>query len=110
MVRFQQLQEGFAVALGFDGADAGDGEEGFHGLRELGCHVLQGGVGEDYVGGNLLLFRKLCPEELGCESCAMYNENEERCGNEALQFCRGPQSWQYVRDTKNEQQCESPDT
>lgn len=47
-------------------------------------------------------FRKLCPEELGCESCAMYNENEERCGNEALKFCRGPQSWQYVRDTKNE--------
>ena len=47
-------------------------------------------------------FRKLCPEELGCESCAMYNENEERCGNEALQFCRGPQSWQYVRDTKDE--------
>lgn len=47
-------------------------------------------------------FRKLCPEKLDCESCAMYNENEERCGNEALQFCRGPQSWQYVEELEHE--------
>lgn len=48
-------------------------------------------------------FRKLCPEELGCESCAMYTENADSCGNEALRLHRAPQSWQYVRDTKNEQ-------
>lgn len=47
-------------------------------------------------------FRKLCPEGLDCESCAMYSENEERCGNEALQFCRGPQSWQYVEELEHD--------
>ena len=42
-------------------------------------------------------FCKPCPEKLYCEDCAMYNENEERCGNEALRLRRAPQSWQYVK-------------
>ena len=33
-------------------------------------------------------FRRVCPEELDCESCAMHSENTGRCGNEALYLRR----------------------
>ena len=43
-------------------------------------------------------FRRVCPEELDCESCAMHSENTGRCGNEALYLRRAPQSWCYVEE------------
>lgn len=49
----------------------------------------------------LSVFSKPCHEKLYCESCAMYSENEERCGNEALRLHRAPQSWQYVEELSN---------
>ena len=43
-------------------------------------------------------FRRVCPEDLDCESCAMHSENTGRCGNEALYLRRAPQSWCYVEE------------
>ena len=43
-------------------------------------------------------FRRVCPEELDCESCAMHSENTGHCGNEALYLRRAPQSWCYVEE------------
>lgn len=43
-------------------------------------------------------FRRVCPKELDCESCAMHSENTGRCGNEALYLRRAPQSWCYVEE------------
>lgn len=43
-------------------------------------------------------FRRVCPEDLDCESCAMHRENTGRCGNEALYLRRAPQSWCYVEE------------
>ena len=43
-------------------------------------------------------FRKPCVNDLYCESCAMHNENSERCGNAGLWMRRAPQSWFYVED------------
>lgn len=43
-------------------------------------------------------FRRVCPEELDCESCAMHSENTGRCGNEALYLRRAPQNWCYVEE------------
>ena len=42
-------------------------------------------------------FRRLCPESLYCESCAMWSEHRG-CGNAALQITRPPQSWCYVEE------------
>lgn len=50
----------------------------------------------------LKCFRKLCQEKLYCESCAMYNENTEQCGNAALRLRRAPQSWQYVEELEHD--------
>ena len=41
-------------------------------------------------------FMKPCENDLYCEECAMYNEFEEQCHNEALRITRPPQSWCYV--------------
>lgn len=43
-------------------------------------------------------FRRPCPNDLYCESCAMYWENNGTCGNESLQIRRPPQSWCYVEE------------
>lgn len=43
-------------------------------------------------------FRRVCPEDLNCESCAMHSENTGSCGNEALYLRRAPQSWCYVEE------------
>lgn len=43
-------------------------------------------------------FRRVCPKELDCESCAMHSENTGHCGNEALYLRRAPQSWCYVEE------------
>ena len=41
-------------------------------------------------------FRRLCPNELYCEACAMYSNNNGICNNGALPLRRPPQSWCYV--------------
>lgn len=41
-------------------------------------------------------FRRPCQESLYCESCAMWNNFGEWCGNAALQITSPPQSWCYV--------------
>lgn len=41
-------------------------------------------------------FRKTCINGLYCESCAMYSEFNDCCGNKALSLTRPPQSWCYV--------------
>ena len=43
-------------------------------------------------------FRRECVNNLRCESCAMYWENNGTCGNESLQIRRPPQSWCYVEE------------
>lgn len=43
-------------------------------------------------------FRKMCTNDLYCESCGMYNAYTDRCGNAALAITRPPQSWCYVED------------
>ena len=43
-------------------------------------------------------FRRPCPNDLYCESCAMYWENNGTCGNESLYIKRPPQSWCYVEE------------
>lgn len=45
-------------------------------------------------------FRRPCANDLLCESCAMYSENGNTCGNEALRLARPPQSWCYVEELK----------
>jgi len=43
-------------------------------------------------------FRRWCPNDLYCESCAMFSMNAETCGNSALVLNRPPQSWCYVEE------------
>ena len=43
-------------------------------------------------------FKKACRNDLYCESCAMYSEYTELCGNSALTLRRPPQSWCYVQE------------
>lgn len=43
-------------------------------------------------------FRRVCPNDLYCESCAMYRENKGTCGNKSLRFKRPPLSWCYVEE------------
>ena len=44
----------------------------------------------------LTAFRRLCPNDLCCETCAMYSNNGGICNNGALPLRRPPQSWCYV--------------
>lgn len=41
-------------------------------------------------------FRRVCPNDLYCESCAMYWNNGGTCENGGLLLKRPPQSWCYV--------------
>jgi len=43
-------------------------------------------------------FRRLCPNDLYCEACAMYSNNGGICNNGALPLRRPPQSWCYVEE------------
>lgn len=43
-------------------------------------------------------FRRPCENDLYCESCGMYAEYTEACGNAALYLRRPPQSWCYVEE------------
>ena len=41
-------------------------------------------------------FRRPCPNDLYCETCAMYSNNTGICNNGALPLRRPPQSWCYA--------------
>lgn len=43
-------------------------------------------------------FRRPCPNDLYCEACAMYINNNGICNNGALTLHRPPQSWCYVEE------------
>ena len=43
-------------------------------------------------------FRRECVNDLSCESCAMYWNNNGTCGNAALNLHSPPQSWCYVEE------------
>lgn len=43
-------------------------------------------------------FRRSCPNDLYCEDCAMYSNNNGICNNGALPLRRPPQSWCYVEE------------
>jgi predicted transcriptional regulator len=43
-------------------------------------------------------FRRVCVNDLYCESCAMYRESDGTCGNESLHLKRPFQSWGYVEN------------
>ena len=43
-------------------------------------------------------FRRACPNDLYCEACAMYSNNNGICNNGALPLRRPPQSWCYVEE------------
>lgn len=43
-------------------------------------------------------FRMPCPNDLYCEACAMYSNNNGICNNGALPLRRPPQSWCYVEE------------
>lgn len=46
----------------------------------------------------LVEFRRVCVNDLYCESCAMYWNNGGNCGNESLHLKRPFQSWGYVEE------------
>ena len=54
----------------------------------------------DYMPRELTEFRRVCRNDLYCESCAMFSANKSRCGNAALYLTRPPQSWCYVEEMK----------
>ena len=47
-------------------------------------------------------FRRSCFNDLYCEACAMYSNNNGICNNGALPLRRPPQSWCYVEAMKDE--------
>lgn len=47
-------------------------------------------------------FRRACPNDLYCEACAMYSNNNGICNNGALPIRRPPQSWCYVEAMKDD--------
>lgn len=72
-------------------------------------HYLQGKTPYLWHISNLVIydkpkplskFRRLCQNDLCSESCGMYNNNIETCGNAALMLSRPPQSWCYVEEVK----------
>lgn len=50
---------------------------------------------------DLTEFRRSCPNDLSCEACAMYSNNNGICNNGALPLRRPPQSWCYVEAMDN---------
>ena len=73
-------------------------------LRDLEAY-FSGGCGYGWHISDLLIydqpreltaFRRLCPNDLCCEACAMYSNNNGICNNGALPLRRPPQSWCYV--------------
>lgn len=70
----------------------GNGKQG-HGLHISGLTIYD-------KPRELAEFRRVCGNDLYCESCAMYNTHAEKCGNAALHLHRPPQSWCYVEEIR----------
>lgn len=73
--------------------------------KELADYIGNGKTGHGWHISDLLIydqpreltaFRRLCPNDLYCETCAMYSNNGGICNNGALPLRRPPQSWCYV--------------
>nr|DAU34968.1 MAG TPA: hypothetical protein [Caudoviricetes sp.] len=47
-------------------------------------------------------FQRPCPNDIYCETCAMYSNNGGICNNGALPLRRPPQSWCYVEAMKDD--------
>lgn len=47
-------------------------------------------------------FRRICRNDLYCESCAMRSTHNGICGNVSLKVRRPPQSWCYVEDLEGD--------
>lgn len=68
----------------------GNGKEG-HGL-----HISKLTIYEK--PRELSEFRRVCANDLYCESCAMYQATNGACGNRALYLRKPPVSWCYVEE------------
>lgn len=75
--------------------------------EELADYIGNGKTGYGWHISDLLIydqpreltdFRRICPNDLCCEACAMYSNNSGICNNEALTLRRPPQSWCYVEE------------
>ena len=78
--------------------------------EELADYIGNGKTGYGWHISSLLIydqpreltsFRRLCPNDLYCEACAMYSNNGGICNNGALTLRRPPQSWCYVEAMKD---------
>lgn len=72
----------------------GNGKEG-HGLHISNLKIYD-------KPRELSEFRRPCENDLYCESCGMYTEYAETCGNAALYLHLPPQSWCYVEELPKE--------
>lgn len=71
-----------------------------HGTPLYGWHISDLRIYD--APRELTEFRRSCPNDLYCEACAMYSNNNGICNNGALPLRRPPQSWCYVyRRTEN---------
>lgn len=75
--------------------------------EELAAYIGNGRTGHGWHISDLRIydqprelteFRKSCPNDLYCEDCAMYSNNNGICNNGALPLRRPPQSWCYVQE------------
>ena len=75
--------------------------------EELADYIGNGKTGYGWHISDLLIydhprelteFRWSCPNDLCCEACAMYSNNNGICNNGALPLRRPPQSWCYVEE------------
>ena len=65
-----------------------------HGTPLYGWHIVDLRIYDQ--PRELTEFRRSCPNDLYCEACAMYSNNNGICNNGALLLRRPPQSWCYV--------------
>lgn len=65
-----------------------------HGTALCGWHISDLRI--YHQPRELTEFRRACPNDLYCEACAMYSNNNGICNNGALPLRHPPQSWCYV--------------
>ena len=71
-----------------------------HGTPLYGWHIVDLRIYDQ--PRELTEFRRSCPNDLYCEACAMYSNNNGICNNGALLLRRPPQSWCYVEAMKDD--------
>lgn len=67
-----------------------------HGTALCGWHISDLRI--YHQPRELTEFRRACPNDLYCEACAMYSNNNGICNNGALPLRHPPQSWCYVEE------------